>query len=718
MLGCRVDFQICTRHGCIKLETRRHDEDPANSLTIDCLPHRRRIVIVCLQELAVMASKSKFSLEREISRLHVAKFFADLGPEPKGVHLVLIPKNASLSQWFREAGEYIRAAMKSSADSPNPTKTTGTVDDLVVDDADFDFTGGDSPTFSAEVHLLGNNGLDDRYDPVACSIIISAVENENLEHPSLLLVDSRTTVELGIDLIVEAAATCGRPVTRVEAYRLSRMPHRRRAVAFRSPRPISKSHALQAEAAKLEREKKETERQEREAASKTTARAADQRAVPDDTPYLEDMHGYGPAAEWGHELAADMEDWRRGNIRWNDVDNGILLSGPPGCGKTTFAKALARSLDAHLVVGSYSAWLGSGGGHQGDLLCSMRSAFAEAMKHAPSVLLIDEIDNFVQRGSIGDGRADEWMRGVVNGLLECMDGAIEREGVIVVGATNDPSGIDAALRRPGRLDRHIEIPLPDATARAAILRQHLGAGELDLLSLTRQTDGMSGADLERIARDARRRARRERADIELRHVVNSLPVRQRRTAATLRHIAVHECGHAVVAAAIGCTVGEIMIEPDFIPGQAKYIGGFAAIGMPEGLHDFQWYIDRITHNMGGLVAEEMVYGSHSDSVAIDLYNATETARHALAGFGMGESLYSHGVPGLTDLTHAADLDPVLRRDIDDLLHSQVLRARAVLEEHRAAFDELVELLLTHERLDGAVVHELVRRPRRQLALAN
>ncbi|WP_234189737.1 AAA family ATPase [Shinella sp. NM-101] len=663
-----------------------------------------------------MASKTQEnSFEWEIARLHIHKIFHDLGPAPKGTHLVLIPSTASVSHWHRGMQARIRAIRGSLGEAP---KSNTLADELRIPDEWDDIAANTEPSeYDVTVHILSSLGVDDRLDSEGCVILLATPENENLNHPSLLLLDGRIKVRYDLAMIVEAAAACGRAIDMKDAYLLARMPHRRRGIAFHSHRPIRESHTLHAQAVKLEAEREEAERKEQEKEQNKRNPKGD-RVVPDDVAPLEDMHGFGAAADWGHELAEDIEDWRRCDIPWSDVDNGILLSGPPGCGKTTFAKALARSLDAHLVVGSYSAWLGSGSGHQGDLLCSMRAAFAEAMKHAPSVLLIDEIDNFVQRGSIGDGRADEWMRGVVNGLLECMDGAIEREGVIVVGATNDPSGIDAALRRPGRLDRHIEIPLPDATARAAILRQHLGAGELDLLSLTRQTDGMSGADLERVARDARRRARRERADLELRHVDDSLPVRQRRAAATLRHIAVHECGHAVVAAVIGCTVGEIMIEPDFIPGQAKYIGGFAAIGMPEGLHNFQWYIDRITHNMGGLVAEEMVYGSHSDSVAIDLYNATETARHALAGFGMGESLYSYGVPGLTDLTHAADLDPVLRRDIDDLLHSQVLRARAVLEEHRAAFDELVELLLTHERLDGAVVHELVRRPRRQLTLAN
>ncbi|WP_075290213.1 phage head closure protein [Pararhizobium arenae] len=193
-------------------------------------------------------------------------------------------------------------------------------------------------------------------------------------------------------------------------------------------------------------------------------------------PGLEGMSGYGDAKTWGLQLAEDLRAWKAGELEWEDVDRGMLLHGPPGTGKTSFAKALANTCDVNLVVASAARWQAAG--HLGDFLKAMRSSFAEAKRNAPSILFVDEFDSFGDREGGGDDHHRDYRRQAINGMLECLDPAEGREGVVVVGATNNPSGIDRALLRSGRLEKVIEVPLPDAVARGAILKHHLRDAEL------------------------------------------------------------------------------------------------------------------------------------------------------------------------------------------------------------------------------------------------
>jgi cell division protease FtsH len=433
----------------------------------------------------------------------------------------------------------------------------------------------------------------------------------------------------------------------------------------------------------------------------------------DDGPRLQDLHGYGAAKDWGLELKRDLEDYKAGRISWDDVDNGLLLSGPPGCGKTTFAQALANSLGAHLVVGSYSAWIGTKDGHQGNLLRAMRDAFKEARANSPCVLLIDEIDNFPQRGSLGRADSDEWNRGVVNGLLECLDGAVERSGVIVIGATNYPGGIDTALLRPGRLDRHIEIGLPDSTAREAILQYHLQT-RLDVSPIISRTEGFSGADLERVARDARRMARRKMVPISVEHIAAAMPEMYRMTREELLWTAIHELGHAVVGVVLGHRkLKRIVVKKEIFTDAAFQAAGFAHFEAQRMIRrDKHWYENEVAVMLGSIAVENHMYGSHCDGSADDLRQATEAALHMTAVAGFGGSLVSEGRGG----------DMTLRRHqmmsvADDILHEQLLRAATIVERYHDLIERLAEELADKGELDGEVVTRAVRDHGKPLQLA-
>jgi cell division protease FtsH len=150
----------------------------------------------------------------------------------------------------------------------------------------------------------------------------------------------------------------------------------------------------------------------------------------------------------------------------------LLLSGPPGTGKTTFARALCNTLQVPLLVTSVANWLEPG--FLGDVLQRMSAAFTQASKHAPAILFIDEIDNIGSRSSAGARQHDDYWVSLINRLLELLDGATKTEGVVIVGATNLPEKIDPALLRSGRLETHVHIPLPDLETLTGILTHHLG----------------------------------------------------------------------------------------------------------------------------------------------------------------------------------------------------------------------------------------------------
>ncbi|NEK04254.1 AAA family ATPase [Rhizobium leguminosarum] len=187
---------------------------------------------------------------------------------------------------------------------------------------------------------------------------------------------------------------------------------------------------------------------------------------------VETLTGYGGAKEWALGLKSDLVDYLNGDLAWSHMSTKLLLSGPPGTGKTTFARAMCNSLRLPLVVTSVSTWLQ--GEYLSAVLDRMANTFAEARARAPCILFVDEIDGIGQRVSASREYADYW-NACVNKLLELLDGAVKSEGVIVVGATNRPNEIDEAIRRSGRLETHIEIPRPDIPALAGILAHHLSA---------------------------------------------------------------------------------------------------------------------------------------------------------------------------------------------------------------------------------------------------
>lgn len=429
-------------------------------------------------------------------------------------------------------------------------------------------------------------------------------------------------------------------------------------------------------------------------------------------PVLEEMAGYGAAKDWGLQLAEDLRAWKAGEIAWEEVDRGALLYGPPGCGKTSYARALANSCGVGLVLASAARWQAAG--HLGDYLKAMRASFAEARKQSPSILFIDEFDSFGDRESGGDQDHLDYKRQVINGLLELLDPAEGREGIVVVGATNNPSAIDRALLRSGRLETRIEIPLPDGLARVAILRHHLRdqMPSDNLSGFVSVTAGWSGADIEKVARDARRLARLRKTTLSVDLLMEAMPARYVLSIEELRHAAVHEAGHAIVSVVLNFGVlSHVRIAREAVPGMAIQSLGTTAIEREVGrIRTSGYYDDQIAMFMGGIAAETVVYGNHGDGAGgdptSDLWMASDLATRAERHYGFGGTLSVELGKGNRPLEYLRERDPELRRLVDARLRTQFERAVVLLKERRAELDQLSQTLVTAGSVGGDYVRRL------------
>ncbi|WP_216332420.1 AAA family ATPase [Rhizobium sp. X9] len=431
-------------------------------------------------------------------------------------------------------------------------------------------------------------------------------------------------------------------------------------------------------------------------------------------PRLEDLAGFGAAKVWGLQLAADIKAWMAGEIEWADVDKGIVLAGPSGTGKSTFPRALSNTCGISFVSSSAAAWQAMG--HLGDMLKAMRATFKEAAAVRPAVLFIDEIDSVGDREANRDSSHHDYKRQVINGLLECMDSTEGREGVIVVGATNDASAIDAALLRPGRFEQVVPVELPDEDDRKAILKYHLPEVAIqDFGPFVAQTEAWSGADIEKLARDARRKARRAGrkavTDDDLRSV---MPVLSPYTDEERYRLAVHEVGHAVVGATLR---SKLLLHVKINRWKPSKVG-WNQIGVtyfsdnPALMTTASYFTDTIAILLSGMAAERIFFGEHSiasgGDTTSDLTKATDLATMMERSFAFGDGLLTDMGGGTRPMENLRQFDPHLRQAIRQRLDAQYDRVVQILTSKRAAVQSLSERLSECLELDAAVIHEALR----------
>jgi cell division protease FtsH len=412
------------------------------------------------------------------------------------------------------------------------------------------------------------------------------------------------------------------------------------------------------------------------------------------TPKLSELHGYGAAKAWGLAAASDLEAYKRNIIQWSACDPGVLLSGPPGTGKTLFASALAREAAVPFLAGSLAQWQSVGEAHLGTTLSAMRGFFRRAGEAAPCVALVDELDSFGDRRDRG-GHNHHYLVQVINGFLECLDGADGRTGVLLVGATNDVTRIDPAILRSGRVDRVIEVQPPTLADIAGILRHHLGSDlpDADLRWISRMGFGGTGADCAAWVRRARGRARRAGRDIVEADLLQETASSTGKSFVELdRRAAYHEGGHAVVAWALKLEVGDMALRS---PGHAG--DAFIRFAMPS-VATRRVVEDVLAVLMAGRAAEILVFGAPSTGAEADLAIATQLARDMHLRWGLVRHLakrhpFEAGIATGSLVEEALQAASHVALDLLAARRGQLERVASALTEKRSlAADEVAGLL--------------------------
>ena len=405
---------------------------------------------------------------------------------------------------------------------------------------------------------------------------------------------------------------------------------------------------------------------------------------------------------------------------------GVLMVGPPGTGKTLLARAVAGEAGVPFFSLSGSSFVEM---FVGVGASRVRDLFADARKRAPSIIFIDEIDAIGgRRGPGGFGSNDEREQ-TLNQLLSEMDGFEPGARVVVMAATNRAEILDAALLRPGRFDRTVEIPLPNYRERTAILAIH-GKGktlapDVDLDVVSRGTPGFSGADLANLVNEAAINA--VRAD---RHVLSAadfeaardrLLIGRRDASNALlpeeKHaVAVHEAGHALVA---------VLSEHADPVAKVTILSRGAALGVTEQLPAFERHLYPESHlttslavRLGGRAAEIIVLAEPSTGSASDLVGATQLATHMVREWGFSAEVgpISYGPEGpsrdnpFAGRPYAEETQRSIDQEVARLLREAEDTATRLLRGHRDTLDRVIGLLLERETIDGADLAAIVGAP--------
>ncbi len=401
------------------------------------------------------------------------------------------------------------------------------------------------------------------------------------------------------------------------------------------------------------------------------------------------------------------------------IPKGVLMVGPPGCGKTLMARAVAgeASVPFFSISGSEFVEMFVGVGAS-----RVRDLFDQAKRNTPCIVFVDEVDAVGRHRGAGLGGSHDEREQTLNQILVEMDGFDTDTNVIVIAATNRPDILDPALLRPGRFDRRVVLDRPDMRGRRAILDIHARgkplAEEVDLDVVAKQTPGFSGADIENLVNEAAiLAARRDKKAIDMEEMQEAIerviagPERKSRLISDEERniIAHHEAGHALV----------MKMLPNCDPvHKVSIISRGMALGYTMPLPEDDRYLmarskfeDELAGLLGGRAAEELIFNDITTGAANDLERATKLARKMVTEYGMSEKLGPLTFGRKEELVflgreigeqrnYSEDVAQAIDEEIRRLIHEAYEKAKGILTQHKDALIQLAKKLIEVETLEG------------------
>lgn len=386
------------------------------------------------------------------------------------------------------------------------------------------------------------------------------------------------------------------------------------------------------------------------------------------------------------------------------MPKGIILYGEPGTGKTLLAKAVAGEANVPFYAMSGSDFIQI---YVGVGASRIRQLFKKARSHGRAVIFIDEIDAIGKKRDGGKSGGSEERDQTLNALLTEMSGFNEKQGIVVIAATNRLDILDSALLRPGRFDRHIEVNLPDVSARKKILSLHMKnkpVNNIDLDDLSTKTSYFSGAKLESLVNEAAILACKDNSKyIENNHFEKAFSIviaghekidRDHIKEQDRKITAYHEAGHAIISLK---TLPEEKVSKVTIIPSTKGAGGYTLSIPEDNMYQNKDYITkRIMVLLGGRAAEEIIFGKNQITTGAysDLKQSTNMVTNMITQYGMGKSLGLLNIDELNNISASTSnfIIEECKNTVDDLYEA----TKQLLLDNKILLEKLSENLLKNE----------------------